>query len=213
MRLLINDPMPQAPLQWTSLLSKAFPQLELVSLKADEPLLEKVIYHDWDIFAFYPDAFGREGFDLLREIRKRKPLLPILVISDLTPELIALRAIKSGASAFLTRDDLAVDLVPAFQHLLNGKKYINNRTAELIAVSLEYDQHGLPHESLSDRELNVFQLIVSGKTIAEIGEQLHLSNNTINTYRSRILDKLNLSNNQELEQYAKLYKLTDKGFS
>jgi two-component system, NarL family, invasion response regulator UvrY len=144
---------------------------------------------------------GRSGLDLLLELKREYPSLPILILSQYPAEQIAVRAIRSGASGYLNKESAPEQLVAAVHRLRQGKRYLTDTTADLLAESVEAGS-GLPHETLSAREFDVLRLIASGKTVSLIAAELNLSVKTISTYRARILEKMNLSTNAELTYYG-----------
>lgn len=153
---------------------------------------------------------GRDGIDVLKEIKRLKPALPVLIVSMYPEDQYAVRAIKAGAAGYLTKNRAARDLIEALRRVAVGKKYISAEVAEQLAFELE-DLHaeGPPHKRLSDREYQVLCMIGSGKTVKQISEELSLSVSTISTNRARILLKMNLKNNAEITRYALHHRLVD----
>jgi DNA-binding NarL/FixJ family response regulator len=145
---------------------------------------------------------GRSGLEILKDIKALKPKLPVLILSIHTEELYALRALRAGASGYLTKESAPDELVAAIRKILLGKKYVSSALAEEMVYSLGSEAGRPFHEELSDREYQVLCLIASGKRAVEIADELSLSPKTISTYRTRILKKLNLKNNAELTHYA-----------
>ena len=143
---------------------------------------------------------GLSGLEGLSQIRTRRPQLPVLVLSGHAEAEFAVRIIKAGASGYLNKHLAPEELVTAIRRVLSGRKYIGAAVAELIADSLGKDE--VAHASLSDREFQVMLLIAAGKTVSEIAEELALSVKTVSTYRTRILEKMNLKNNAELMRYV-----------
>ena len=143
---------------------------------------------------------GLSGLEVLSQIRTRRPQLPVLVLSGHAEAEFAVRIIKAGASGYLNKHLAPEELVTAIRRVLSGRKYIGAAVAELIADSLGKDE--VAHASLSDREFQVMLLIAAGKTVSEIAEELALSVKTVSTYRTRILEKMNLKNNAELMRYV-----------
>ncbi|MBR2648958.1 MAG: response regulator transcription factor [Sediminibacterium sp.] len=170
-------------------------------------LFKRAIKETWDIIISDISMPGYSGIEILKQIKTHAPNTPVLMLSMYPPEQYAVRAIKAGASGYLTKESAPYELVTAVQQILRGRKYITNRVAEVLAGSLENDGTKLPHENLSDREFEVLRMIVEGKSISEIGECLSLNVNTISTYRSRIMDKMNIRNNADLVKYAIEHKL------
>ncbi|MBK5095199.1 MAG: response regulator transcription factor [Deltaproteobacteria bacterium] len=145
---------------------------------------------------------GRGGLDVLKEIKSHRPHLPVLMLSMHPEEEYAFRALRAGASGYVTKDSAADELVGAIRKVLSGGRYVSSSLAEKLAFEMDADAGKLPHETLSDREYQVLRMIASGKTVTEIAQELSLSVKTISTYRSRILEKMRAKNNAELTRYA-----------
>ena len=152
---------------------------------------------------------GKSGLDLLRQIRKDYPRLPILIVSSHPEDQYALRAIKAGASGYVTKMSAPADLVTAVRTVSNGRKFITPALAELLADHIERPDHATPHESLSDREFQTLKMIGAGHSLTEIAEVLCISVKTVSVYRSRVLEKMHLKNNVELTRYVLEHGLTD----
>src|SRR5688572_12353429 len=163
----------------------------------------------WDVVLLDISIPGRGGLEVLKEIRKSRPKLPVIVVSMHPEEQFAIRVLKLGASSYVRKDSAGQELVKAVGAALRGGKYITNSLAERLASNLEQDQDGPKHESLSDREYQVMCLLASGKTVKEAGADLSLSVKTVSTYRARILEKLNLKNNSQIMRYAVQRGLVD----
>jgi two-component system, NarL family, invasion response regulator UvrY len=144
---------------------------------------------------------GMSGLEVLSQIRTRRPQLPVLVLSAYPEAEFAVRIIKAGASGYLNKHLAPEELVTAIRRVMSGRKYIGPEVAELIADSLGKDGDGT-HAALSDREFQVMLLIGAGKTVSEIADEIALSVKTVSTYRTRILEKMNLKNNAELMRYV-----------
>lgn len=145
---------------------------------------------------------GHSGLDALAEVRKRCPQLPILVLSMHPEETFALRALKAGASGYITKSSAAEELVGAIRKVVSGARYISPAVAELLAAELRIPGGGRPHERLSNREFQIMRMIAAGRTVGQISMEISLSTNTINTYRARILEKMGMRTNAELIRYA-----------
>lgn len=174
-----------------------------------QEVLDKAVKNDLDLVVLDISMPGRGGMDILKEIKSLKPKLPVLILSMYPEEQYAVRVLKSGASGYLTKESAPVELVKAIRQISQGKKYISPSLAEKLAVDLEVSSDKLPHETLSDREYQVMCMIASGKTLKEIADGLSLSIKTISTYRSRILEKMNMKTNAELTHYAVKNSLVD----
>lgn len=180
--------------------SLSFAEVHDVADSAD--LFRKAIGEQWDIIISDISMPGYSGIEILKQIKEHAPQTPVLMLSMHTPEQYAVRAIKAGASGYLTKESAPYELVKAVQQILSGRKYITSEVAEVLAGSLEQKSEKAPHEHLSDREFEVFKMIVSGKSISEIGDILSLNVNTISTYRARIMDKMKMQTNADLVRYA-----------
>ncbi len=145
---------------------------------------------------------GRGAIETIQELRRKLPDVKILMLTGQPEDHFALRCLKEGAAGFMTKDTLTKELIEAIRKLAAGGRYVSESLAETLVFTLDPERDALPHEKLSDRELQVMNLIASGKPSREIAEELSLSVKTISTYRSRILEKMNLKNNAELMLYA-----------
>lgn len=152
---------------------------------------------------------GKSGLDVLKDLKTVKRKLKVLILSMHPEDRFAIRALKAGAAGYLTKESAPDELVKAIRTVLNGRKYVSKSLAEKLVDILSDDMDKLPHESLSDREYEVFIKIASGKKAVEIAAELSISVHTVNTYRARILEKLNMNSNVELTQYAMHNNLID----
>ena len=156
----------------------------------------------WDSVILDIEMPGRSGLELLGELKRQHPKLPVLILTVYSEEQYAVRAIRAGASGFLTKESAPNQLVAAVRKIASGGRFITPELAERLASSLAGDSDALPHEALSDREFQVLCMIASGKTVSQIGQELSLSVKTISTHRTRILAKMNMKSNSELTHYA-----------
>jgi DNA-binding NarL/FixJ family response regulator len=152
---------------------------------------------------------GRNGIDLIRQVKAERADLSVLVLSMHDEQQYAERAIRAGASGYLTKDTAATQLLSALRKIASGSLYITPAVAEALAMRLQDPGSELPHERLSDREYEVFRLIVGGHPLTAIGQQLHLSVKTVSTHKTHILEKLNLGSVAELVRYAVAHNLLD----
>lgn len=169
--------------------------------------LAKIRNRDYDLVILDISLPGRSGLDILAEIKSLRPKLPVLILSMHPEEQYALRALKAGASGYLTKGSSAQELIAALDKISLGKKYVSASLADALAERLGADGHRLPHEQLSDREFQVMRLIAAGATPKRIAEDLMIGIKTVNTYRSRILQKMDMKCNAELTRYAIEYQL------
>ncbi len=174
-----------------------------------EEAIQLIMDNDINVVILDIGLPGRNGLDILQDIRKIKPKLPVLVFSMYPEENYAVRAFKAGADGYLSKDSFDTELIDAIRTISQNKKYITSSIAEKLASELSNPKNDLPHNALSDREFEVAKLIASGKSIKEISVLLNLSPNTVNTYRKRVLTKLSLNSNVELAIYAYQHNLLD----
>lgn len=172
-------------------------------------VLDSIGKLDYDVLVLDITMPGRNGLDILKQLKEIKPKLPVLILSMHPEDQYAKRVLKAGASGYLTKESASEELINAIRIINNGRKYITANIAESMADDLEKNRIGPLHEKLSDREFEVLQFIARGKTVSEIGNILSLSVKTISTNRSRILKKMNLKNNAELICYAVKHDLVE----
>jgi two-component system invasion response regulator UvrY len=170
-------------------------------------VFQKLKADNWDLLILDIDLPGRNGLDILKDIRADKVKIPVLVFSFHSEEQIAFRALKTGASGYLSKDAADTELVKAINQIFNGKKYVTQELSEKLLYMMDDNQAKEPHELLSEREYQTFIMIASGKTVSEIADELILSKPTVSTYRARILEKMHLKNNAEIMSYAMGQKL------
>jgi len=174
-----------------------------------EDVLELIRRNEFDIIVMDLSMPGLSGLDLIKRIKNESPKIPILVLSMHPEERFAVRAIKAGASGYLTKENTPQKLVEAIRKIVNGGKYITPSLGERLAAELDDMKSQLPHELLSDREYQIFILISSGVSVKEICEKLFLSVSTVHTYRTRILEKMKLNSDCDLTHYAIKHGLID----
>jgi DNA-binding NarL/FixJ family response regulator len=165
-------------------------------------VVEKAAKQNFDVVLLDISMPGRNGLDVLKQLRAEHPHLPVLILSMYSEEQYAMRALRAGAAGYLTKDSASDELILAIRKISSGKKYLGPSLAEKLAVYLEHGEDKALHEALSDREYQVMCMIASGKAVKEIGEELNLSVKTISTYRARILDKMRMKTNAALTHYV-----------
>jgi DNA-binding NarL/FixJ family response regulator/two-component sensor histidine kinase len=172
-------------------------------------LLEHVAKKKYDLVLLDISVMGRCGLDILKDIKLDEPRLPILVLSMYPEEQFAVRALKAGASGYLTKESAADELIAAIRKVSQGRKYISSSIAEKLACEVDAYSVKSSHEKLSNREYQIMLMLASGTTVGEIAGDLCLSVKTISTYRTRILEKMNMKKNAELTRYALDFLLID----
>ncbi len=173
-------------------------------------VLARIREQDYDVLVLDMSMPGRSGIELIKQVKGEKPKLRILVLSMHSEAQYAVRALKAGASGYLTKDSAADQLLAAIRRIAAGGAVVSPETAERLALDFDRPADALPHTRLSDREFQVFQMIVAGKSVTEIAQQLSLSVKTVSTHKTRIMEKLNLSNQAELVRYAVRHRLVDE---
>jgi DNA-binding NarL/FixJ family response regulator len=182
------------------ILKDEYPSAEIKEVADGESLIKEVTLHDWDLVISDLDMPGRSGLDALEQIKLIKPNLPVLILSIYPEELYAVRVLKAGGSGYLNKNSAPEELITAVQRISLGRKYITPEIAEKLLIQVDSDKQ--PHESLTNKEFEIFKLLAIGKTITQIAESLSLALTTVSTHRSRIMHKLSLSTNSELTRYA-----------
>jgi DNA-binding NarL/FixJ family response regulator len=165
-------------------------------------VLELVRREEWDLVLLDIAMPGRGGIEALKELKLENPKIPVLILSIYPEEQYAMRALKAGASGYLTKESAPEELLTAIRKVVEGGKYVSPSLAEKLAIHLEMGNEKLAHEALSDREYQVMLMVASGKTVTEIANELSLSVKTISTNRARALKKMGMKNNAEFTYYA-----------
>ena len=174
-----------------------------------DQVLTQVQNSEWDLVILDVTMPGRSGVDVLADLKKARPKLPVLVLSMHPEGQYGKRVLRAGASGYMNKDSAPEELIKAIRKVIAGGRYVSPALAEVLALDLGQGTDRPPHERLSDRELEVLRLIGSGKSISQIGEMLHLSVTTVSTYRARILNKMNLTTTAELMNYALRNRLAE----
>ncbi|WP_297323838.1 response regulator transcription factor [Nitrosomonas sp.] len=184
--------------------------IEVVAEAVDgKDILKKARECEWDIILLDINLPDINGLDILKRILSVNTAARILVLSMYPEEEYAIRAIRSGASGYLTKDSPTDQLINVIRRLAKGGKYVNPELAEKLLFNPVLDSAALTHTTFSDRELHVFKMIVSGESLTAIANKLSLSVKTVSTYRSRILEKMNMKNNAQLVRYAIQHRLVE----
>jgi len=202
LRILIADDHSVVRKGLRQILLDDFPTAIIEEVADAEGLIKKVMSARWDIVVSDLSMPGRSGLDALQQIKLSYPDLPVLILSIHPEEQYALRALKAGASGYLSKDTAPDELVKAVQKVLLGKKYISQAIAEKLASNFSSEKVLNSHENLSDREFDVMKLLANGKSVSDIAETLSLSVTTVSTYRARVMVKMSMKSNSDLTRYA-----------
>ena len=169
---------------------------------AGQEALDLIWENKYDLVLMDISMPGKNGLQTLKEIKKYDSTLPVIMLSMHAEEQYAIRAIKAGASGYITKDSASEQLVNAIIKVYNGRKFISQGVAELLVTDIYHDEDKELHEYLSDREFEIFKLIIRGDSAKIIAKNLSISDKTVSTYRSRILKKMNMKNTANLIYYA-----------
>ncbi len=157
---------------------------------------------EYDILVLDITLPKKSGLEILKDVKAIDPSARVLILSMHPEDRFAIRALKAGAWGYLTKESAGDDIILALRKIASGRRYLSETLAEKLAGGLDIDRQRLPHESLSDREFEILRYIAQGRSLTEIGDELSISVSTVGTYRSRILEKLDLANNAELILYV-----------
>jgi two-component system invasion response regulator UvrY len=184
--------------------------MSLIGEAADgEQLLRCVGAGGCDVVVMDLAMPGLPGLEVLREIRRCKPQLPVLILSMYPADQYAVRALSDGAAGYLHKGDSPSELVKAIRTAVQGRRYISEPVAEALAFHVDTTTDKAPHERLSNREFQILRLIAAGKSMTDIAHELSLSVKTVSTFRSRVLQKLKMKQNAELMRYALKHNLVE----
>lgn len=184
-------------------------KVEVDEASNGQEVIEKMWRNDYSAVVLDISMPGRNGLDVLKQIKSHKPDLHVLILSMYPEEQFAVRSLKAGADGYLTKATSPDEMIIALQKILKGKKYISSSLADKLACYVGSENMDAPHEALSDREYEVMCMTAAGKSVKQIAMELSLSDKTISTYRARILDKMNMDNNAQLIQYVIQNQLLD----
>ena len=190
-----------------NIINESYENVKLLEAGNAEEANKLYTKENWDIVITDINLPGRSGIDIVKDLKKNHPDIPVLVLSMYPEEQFAIRVIKAGASGYLSKNSALTELNRAMQNLLDGKKYISESVADILVSDLRQDLKTYLHSSLSDREFQVLCSFGLGKTVSQIATELFLSVKTISTHRSNILSKMGMKTTPELIKYAIKHKL------
>ena len=172
-------------------------------------VLKQVRENDFEVLLLDMSMPGKSGIDLIKQLRAEKPKLRILVLSMHEEEQYAVRALKAGAAGYMTKESAGAQLLAAIRKVAGGGAFISPAVAEQFALGAMPQTEGPPHTALSDREFQVFQMLVQGVSVSAIADRLNLSVKTVSTHKANIMQKMNMTNQSELIRYALNHRLLD----
>jgi two-component system invasion response regulator UvrY len=190
-------------------LGEEFSRVTFGEAKTAQETLDHVRRQDWDIVILDISMPGKSGLDILDDLHRLRPKLPVLLLSMHPEEQYARRALKSGAAGYLTKESVPDEIKEAVRRVQAGGRYVSAALAEKLAFDLRREVDTPVHELLSDREFQVLRMIASGKTVKQIADEISLSVKTVSTYRARILEKTGMKTTADLIRYALQNQLVD----
>lgn len=208
-RILIADDHEIVRRGLRQILIDEFPKLQIGEAANARDAIEAVRKQSCDAVLLDINMPGRSGLEVLEELKRLRPAMPVVMLTAFPEQDYAVRAFKLGASGYVTKSSASDELLTALRKALAGGRYVTASLAEQLAASIAGAAPATPHETLSNRELQVLRLIAQGRTIKEIAAELTLSEKTVATYRARLSEKMGLSSNVELTRYALQHQLAD----
>ena len=205
MNILIGDDHSVVRKGMIMILSAAYPNSYIEEASDGAEIINKINNNPWSVIITDLSMPKRSGLEVVKYVKENFPKIPVLILTMHPPEHYALRAFKAGAFGYLTKESAPEELVKAIELAIEGRKYVTPDIAELLINFHEKEIVNEPHKSLSDREMEVFSQLAKGKKITEIAESLSLSVNTVSTYRTRILEKMQIATNADITKYAILH--------
>lgn len=201
-KIIIADDHPMLRSGMIQNINKEVDMKVVLEAESGEELLSKLDNQEFDVIILDIGLPGRSGLEILKDIRKLYPKVPVLMYSGYQEDRYGLRAIQAGANGYISKEDTKSNLIDAIRKIKTGKKYITPELAEILANEVDKDIDKLPHERLSDREFEIMRHIALGKSVSQIADLLSISVNTVNTYRARILQKMGMNSNTQIALYA-----------
>jgi two-component system invasion response regulator UvrY len=185
------------------ILQEAFPTSQIAEAGNTVELLELVKREHWDlVISDISMPPGDSGLEAIKKVKQQSPNTAVIIMSMHAPEMYAVRAIRAGAAGYLSKDMASAELVKAIQQVLSGRRYMSPEVADILAEAVGANHERRTIDALSEREREVFRMLVKGLAITDIAKALSLNANTISTFRARILEKMGFQNNMELIRYA-----------
>ncbi|MGA2672268.1 MAG: response regulator transcription factor [Terracidiphilus sp.] len=209
MHILLADDHAVVRLGLKEILAEAFPGARFSEAGHGDEALSRLAGSQVALLVLDINMPGRSGLDLLRDVKRAYPRLPVIIMSVQPEDQYALRCLRAGASGYVNKDSAPEELALAARKILAGGRYVSPRLAEMLVNQLDEPIDKPLHESLSDREHEVMRMIASGVPLTDIAGRLHVSVKTVSTYRARIMEKMQMTSNAELTRYAMTHQLID----
>ncbi len=209
MHILIADDHAVVRRGLREILADALPDADFTEVGNGDEVLGKLGKSNTAVLVLDINMPGRSGMDVLRDVKHTYPRLPVIILSCQPEDQYAVRCLRAGASAYITKESASEELAIAVKKILGGGRYVSSSLAEKLVANLDESVNKPLHELLSDREHEVMRMIALGIPLTDIGDKLHVSVKTISSYRSRIMEKMQMKSNSELTRYAMTHKLID----
>lgn len=207
MKVLIADDHQMVRTALRYLLLDSFPSAEVEDVDNTVNLFKKAVKEKWDLIISDISFPGQSGLEVLKQLKAHVPKIPVLMLSMYPAEEYAIRCITAGAAGYLTKDSISSELVTAINQIMTGRKYLNLEVAEILASSYENKTKMNAHENLSDREYQIFKLLIDGCSMQDIADKLFISINTVRSHKVHIQKKMNLQGDAEMIKYGIEHKL------
>jgi len=191
------------------ILRDEFSELQIAEASNSAETLEKISTQTWDLLLLDIVMPGLSIIEILTQIRRLRPTMPILVLTAIAEMEYVVRTLKAGANGYINKQYAAEELITAVKTVLSGQTYLSREAVTALAVTLREENSSHPHSKLSERELQVFNFIARGKTVKEIGGELNVSEKTVGTYLTRIREKTGLVSYVEITRYALQHRLVE----
>ncbi len=202
MRILIADDHHLVRIALRYILTEAYPDIVLEEVDNTVALFKKAVKEKWDLIISDLSFPGQSGLEVLKQIKTHVPKTPVLILSMHPAQEYAIRCITAGSSGYLTKDNISEELIKAVDQILSGRKYLNLEVAEILASSYENKTKSNAHENLSDREYQIFKMLIDGLKMNDIAEKLSISINTVRSHKVHIQKKMNLQGDADLIKYG-----------
>ena len=202
MRILIADDHHLVRIALKYILTEAYPDIILEEVDNTVALFKKAVKEKWDLIISDLSFPGQSGLEVLKQIKTHVPKTPVLILSMHPAQEYAIRCITAGSSGYLTKDNISEELIKAVDQILSGRKYLNLEVAEILASSYENKTKSNAHENLSDREYQIFKMLIDGLKMSEIADKLSISINTVRSHKVHIQKKMNLQGDADLIKYG-----------
>jgi len=209
MHILIADDHAVVRRGLREILAEALPAARFSEAGNGDEVLTRLAESPASVIVLDINMPGRSGLDVLREVKRDYPRLPVIILSVQPEDQYAVRCLRAGASAYINKDSAPEELAQAIKKILGGGRYVSPRFAEKLVSLLDEPAEKQPHESLSDREYEVMKMIASGVPLTEIADRLHVSVKTVSTYRTRIMEKMQMKSNAEVARYAMKFQIIE----